>query len=290
MITPAIRRTVQTAAVALLLAAGAAAGLAAQEARELRILVIGENREDLGYVNPGGVLTLQPGAHVRLRMQSVYGGNHSPRYPSARFADSKGYDAVYIAGGDQEVGNAKIEVATQPRQRDEVLYYQILDQDKGIPAHMMKGSFTIRVASVGRPGPGGSGPIVPPGGSHSSEQELVRALYRGILLREPDDSGYRTAVDRLRREGRSAVIEVARDIANSEESRRGVYDRTNVSHQQRLNALYENLLGLSADRVDRDQYNSDFERLSRGDVGRVVEGMVRSERFRERFELDGIRY
>jgi hypothetical protein len=289
MITPAIRRTVQTAAVALLLAAGAGAGLAAQEAHELRILVISENREDLGYVNPGGVLTLQPGAHVRLRMQSIYGGNHSPRYPSARFTDSKGYDAVYITGGDQQIGNAKIEVATRPRNRDEVLYYQILDQDKGIPARMMKGSFTIRVASEGRPG-GGSGPIVPPGGSNSSEQELVRALYRGILLREPDDSGYRTALDKLRREGRSAVIEVARDIANSQESRYGVYDRTNVSHQQRLNAMYENLLGLSPDRVDRDQYNGDFERIARGDIGRVVEGMVRSERFRERFDLAGIRY
>jgi hypothetical protein len=284
------KKILTTAAAALLLASLGTAELAAQSARELRILVIGENREDLGYVNPGEVLTLPPGARVRLRMQAVYGGNRSERYPSTRFTEGKGSDAIYISGGDQEIGNARVEVASRPRNREEVIRYQILDRDLGIPADLMNGSITVRVGangtSVYQP-PVNQPPVVQPSGR---DAEMVRALYRGILLRDPDPSGNASALDKLRREGRSAVRDIAIDLAESRESRYEVYDRTGVSQQQRLNALYENLLGLSGDSVDRDQYNDDFARLSRGDVVAVVDGMVRSERFRDRFELGGVRY
>jgi hypothetical protein len=276
-----------TAAAALLLASLGAAELAAQPARELRILVIGENREDLGYVNPGEVLTLPPGARVRLRMQALYGGNRSERYPSTRFTEGKGSDAVYISGGSQEIGNARVEVASRPRNREEVIRYQILDRDLGIPADLMNGSITVRVGTNGTPVT--QPPVVQPQPT-GRDAELVRALYRGILLRDPDTGGNASALDKLRREGRSAVDDIARDLAGSRESRYEVYERTGVSHQQRLNALYENLLGLTGDSIDRDQYNDDFARLGRGDVVGVVEGMVRSERFRDRFELDGVRY
>jgi hypothetical protein len=288
MLTKRIQRPFLTAAAALLLASWGTAELAAQPARELRILVIGENREDLGYVNPGQVLNLPPGARVRLRMQAVYGGNRSERYPSTRFTEGKGSDAVYIAGGDQEVGNARLEVATRPRNREEVIRYQILDRDLNIPRDLMNGSITVRVdGNAANPGyPGTPNQPLPDG----QDADLVRALYRGILMRDPDASGASNALDKLRREGRSAVAEIARGMAESQESRYGVYDRTGVSQQQRLNAIYENLLGLAADDVDRDQYNSDFERLSRGNVVAVVDGIVRSERFRERFRLDGVRY
>lgn len=288
MWTKKIQRPILTAVAALLLASWGAAELAAQPARELRILVIGDNREDLGYVNPGQVLNLAPGSRVRLRMQAVYGGNRSERYPSTRFTEGKGSDAVYISGGDQEVGNARLEVATRPRNREEVIRYQILDRDLGIPADLMNGSITVRVdRNAANPGdPGAPSQPLPTG----QDAELVRALYRGILMRDPDASGASSALDKLRREGRSAVGDIARSLAESEESRRGVYDRTGVSQQQRLNAIYENLLGLAADDVDRDQYNSDFERLSRGNVVAVIDSVVRSERFRERFALGGLRY
>lgn len=279
------KKILTTAAAALLLACLGTAELAAQSARELRILVIGDNREDLGYVNPGEVLTLPPGARVRLRMQAVYGGNRSERYPSTRFTEGKGSDAVYISGASQEIGNARIEVASRPRNREEVIHYRILDRDLGIPADLMNGSIVVRVGTDGTPVY--QPPVAPVAGR---DAELVRALYRGILLRDPDPSGNASALDKLRREGRSAVRDIAIDLAESQESRYDVYERTGVSRQQRLNAMYENLLGLAGDSVERDQYNHDFERLSRGDVVAVVDGIVRSERFRDRFELEGIRY
>ncbi len=280
------RRPLLTAAAVLLLASWGTAELSAQAAREVRILVLGENREDLGFVTPGQVLTLAPGARVRLRMQAVYGGNRSERYPSTRFTEGKGSDAVYIAGSDQEIGNARVEVASRPRNREEVIRYQILDRDLGIPNDLMNGSFTVRVDGSAT-NPGIPGDPLPPTGQ---DAELIRALYRGILLRDPDASGNASALDKLRREGRSAVIDIARGLAESQESRYGVYDRTGVSQQQRLNAIYENLLGLAADDVDRDQYNEDFTRVSRGNVVAVIDNIVRSERFRDRFELGGVRY
>jgi hypothetical protein len=285
MWTKKIQRPILTAVAALLLASWGAAELAAQPARELRILVIGDNREDLGYVNPGQVLNLAPGARVRLRMQAVYGGNRSERYPSTRFTEGKGSDAVYISGGDQEIGNARLEVATRPRNREEVIRYQILDRDLNIPRDLMSGSITVRVDGNAA-NPGTPGDPQPSG----QDAELVRALYRGILMRDPDASGASNALDKLRREGRSAVADIARSLAESEEGRRGVYDRTGVSQQQRLNAIYENLLGLAAGDVDREQYTEDLERMSRGNLVAVVDGIVRSERFRDRFGLGGLRY
>ena len=66
-----------------------------------------------------------------------------------------------------------------------------------------------------------------------------------------------------------------------DESRIGVYEREGVCNQQRLLAMYKNLLGLSADQIDREQWEEDLQRMNAGQIDAVVVGMVRSPRFQQ---------
>jgi len=87
-------------------------------------------------------------------------------------------------------------------------------------------------------------------------------------------------------------VQVAEQLAKSDESRIRVYEREGVCNEQRLLSLYKNLLGLSADQIDREQWDADLRRLSNGQIDAVVAGMVRSSRFQQLHNLErvAIRY
>jgi hypothetical protein len=58
-----------------------------------------------------------------------------------------------------------------------------------------------------------------------------------------------------------------------------------VGPVERLNALYQALLGLSNTTADQTQWNHDFRAMRDGQIAQVVEGIVRSDRFRSRYNL-----
>lgn len=105
-------------------------------------------------------------------------------------------------------------------------------------------------------------------------------IYLAILLREPDP-GAQGTVDSIDRGGYEAAVKAAVGIAESEESR----NRVSASNEDRLSSLYQNLLGMSPDQVDRAQYDNDLRRMSSGRIADVVSAMVQSTRFQTRAKL-----
>jgi len=109
-------------------------------------------------------------------------------------------------------------------------------------------------------------------------QAIVAALYHGILLRDPDPSA-QTWIDTIRREGFAGVLRAAHEVASSRESKIDLYGRADVSNQQRLVALYRNLLGIEASSVDGGLWQSQLAQLNAGDIAGIVDWMVRRPEF-----------
>ena len=248
-----------------------------------------EGRDDIATVRDGDTVTLPEGMRVRLIMTAVPTGSaRRPLYPATTFSDlSKG--GVRITRSNSENSTADLEVVPSRRiDRIETIRYQI--DESWVPASLRTGSFLVRVGEAGtaaevtRRGSSRRG-----GASWSVNddraRDLTRALYQGILMREPDAAGARGTTEAIQSGGYDALVRAAVGIANSDESRIRVYERQGVCNEQRLLALYKNLLGLSADQVDRRQWDADLKRMSGGEITRVVEDILRSDRFRSRYDL-----
>ena len=119
-------------------------------------------------------------------------------------------------------------------------------------------------------------------GSRSAD-EVLAALYRGILLRAPDQAAVARRDD-IARNGYTGVLRQAREIAESRESEIDVYQR-GTCNQQRLLALYKELLGRESAQIDQGTWRGELEHLERGDVAEVVVDMVESRDFQDRFGL-----
>lgn len=275
-----ISRTLLPAVVAVLMCPLAARPADAQSSRRadidaVRILVRdAATREELGTVEPGGTITLPEGAHVRINMQAIPDvSSRNPLYPATEFTDLN-RTGVRITRASEENAAADLEILPMRNpSRIQTIQYRITDT--WVPAGLRTGSFSIRV--------------VPEGGStanfnYGQAQNLTRTLYRAILMREPDRDANAT-IRAIQRGGYDALVQAAVNLAGSDESRIQVYERENVCNQQRLLALYKNLLGVSAAQINRSQWDADLRRLERGDIDQVVESLLRSDRFRSRYDI-----
>jgi hypothetical protein len=232
-------------------------------------------RQELGTVEPGGTITLPEGAHVRINMTAIPKGSYrNPLYPATEFVDLN-RTGVRITRSNEENAAADLEILTMRNpSRIQRIEYRITDT--WVPAGLRTGSFSVRV--------------VPEGGSTRGffsgdrARDLTRTLYRAILMREPD-AGAGATIRTIQRGGYDALVQAGVNLADSDESHIRVYERENVCNQQRLLALYKNLLGLSADQISRSQWDADLRRLDRGDIAQVVENLLRSDRFRSRYDL-----
>ncbi|HEX4965133.1 MAG TPA: hypothetical protein VF173_30270 [Thermoanaerobaculia bacterium] len=236
-------------------------------------------QQDIGSVEPGGTISVPAGSQVRLILAAVPSGNRPPVYPAATFSDQS-QGGLRFTRTRPENGTADVQVGNAKGNRGQAVGYQV--QDDRVPANLRSGTIYIQVV------PGAATPESVGSLSGSARaQELTRMLYRAILLRDPDP-GAQGTVDSIERGGYDALVQAAVGIANSKESRFQIPQSTN--NEERLSALYQNLLGLSADRVDRQQYESDLRRLNQGQIGDVVSGMVQSDRFRSRANVASVRY
>jgi hypothetical protein len=275
-----VSRTILPAVFAALLWPLAAPPAEAQSSRRadigaVQILVRDiATREVLGTVDPGGTLTLPEGARVRINMQAIPTGSYrNPLYPATEFIDLN-RTGVRITRSREENAAADLEILPMRNpNRTQRIEYRITET--WVPASLRTGTVSIRV--------------VPEGGqtgnwSNARARNLTERLYEAILLREPDANANST-IRSIQRGGYEALVDAAVDLANSDESRIQVYEREDVCNQQRLLALYRNLLGLSASQISRSQWDADLQRLDRGEIAQVVENLVRSERFRDRYDI-----
>lgn len=234
-------------------------------------------RRELGRVEPGGTITLPERAHVRINMTAIpNGSSRRLLYPATEFTDVT-RTGVRITRSNEENAAADLDILPMRNpSRIQTIRYRITDT--WVPANLRTGSFSIRVVPEGTSGQAGYW-------SSDRARDLTRALYQGILMREPDTDANGT-IRSIQRGGYEALVDAAVNIADSDESRIRVYEREGVCNQQRLLAIYKNLLGLSASQISRSRWDADLRRLNNGDIAQVVEDIVRSDRFRSRYDVD----
>ncbi len=238
----------------------------------------------IATVRPGGTVTLQEGQKVRLIMTALHTGQaRGPYYPETEFTETEpGRGRVRVTRTSVENANATVEIVNpnnSNRNWTETLRYKIVE-DIALPNGQREGSVTIRVEPASA-----SFPIQIGSASARSARELTNLLYRGILLRDLDETGASPYIARIEDGGYPALIEVAREIARSEESRARVYERTGATNPQRLDALYLNLLNLSGTQIDRSQWDENLSLMSQGRLEEVVANLVRSDRFQDLYGL-----
>lgn len=231
--------------------------------------------EIISTVRPGGTVTLQEGQKVRLIMSALHTGQGRAYYPETEFTELEpGRGRVRVTRTSVENANATVEIVNLPnsnRSWTETLRYKVVEEI-AIPNGQREGSVTIRVEPASASAPIGSA-------SAKSARELTNLLYRGILLRDLDETGAASYISRIENDGYPALVQIAQEMARSEESRVRVYERTGATNQQRLDALYLNLLGLSASQVDSAERDANMRMISGGRMEQLVTNLVSSDRF-----------
>ncbi|MEA2559071.1 MAG: hypothetical protein QOH06_575 [Acidobacteriota bacterium] len=244
-------------------------------------------------VQPGGTITLREGQRVRLIMTADHPGQKGIIYPETEFTEADpGRGWVRVTKTNVDNANATLRIVRPSgtnRSRTETLSYRIVESigTAGIRDSLRQGTINVRVEPAAA---AGSSPTSVP--TRQQARDLTDRLYQAILMRKLDETGARTHIDNIAKGGYQALIQVAERIAESDESRIGVYEREGVCNQQRLLSMYKNLLGMSASQIDREQWEEDLRRMNAGDIDAVVAGMVRSPRFQQLHNLErmAIRY
>lgn len=106
--------------------------------------------------------------------------------------------------------------------------------------------------------------------SHFQAERIADRLYRGILGREPDAAGLKSAVADIQR---GDLERVADGMLRSEEFRE---NRAGLSPSKLLDSLYRGLLSRAPDSDGRRMYLDDLERR---DFERVVDALLASPEF-----------
>jgi hypothetical protein len=288
-------RTILSAAIAALLCPMVAPPARAQRAIPpiggIDILVRNiDDKSDAVRLASGGTVNLPEGVHVRVNVEAVpANGSRTPIYPNTVFTDLN-RSGIQILRANP--ANAAVDLMILPirgsSRRIQRIGYKI--NESYVPARLREGTINIQVVPNGNaslpPATGGNGGHGDHGGhgwGDDKARDLTRVLYQGILMRDLDP-GARGTVDAIRNGGYNALIDSAVSIANSNESRFAIPGR-GVTMEQRLQAMYQSLLGLAPNQVDPGSWRSDLQTLNNGHIAQVVENIVRSDRFRSRYSL-----
>ena len=225
---------------------------------------------ETALLSDGQTLRLEQGQTVILRVVAPDKTNPASErvYLAARYSVERGEDRVSLHDADVQKGWVELTASAgrQGRREPVVVRWELAERVLLEQAGLARGSIRVEV----EPGP------------HRYGEEAVAELYRGILLREPD-SGARSWTERVSRGGFEELLKVAQAIAESRESEIDVYTR-GACNQQRLLALYRQLLGVEPAALDQRRWRAELDRMGRGDIAGVVLDIVRSSAYRQRHE------
>ena len=243
----------------------------AQRIQDIRVAVwTPREHSESALLSDGQTLRLEQGQTVILRVVAPAKSNPVPErvYLAARYGVERSDDRVSLQAVDIQKGWVEL-TAREGRwdRRDPVVVrWELAENVLLAEPGLARGAIRVEIE---------------PGLSRYGE-EAVAELYRGILLREPD-AGARGWVERVSRGGYEELLAAAQAIAESRESEIEVYAR-GACNQQRLLALYRQLLGVESAAVDQSRWRADLDRMGRGDIAGVVLDLVRSAAYRERHE------
>ena len=196
-----------------------------------------ESEQVIATVRPGGTITLREGQRVRLIMTADHPGQRGVVYPETEFTEADpGRGWVRVTRTNVDNANATLRVVRPSgttRTRTETLRYRIVE-NIGMPDSLRQGTVNVRVEPASTSSSSAT--------TRQQARDLTGKLYQAILMRNLDETGARTFVDSIAKGGYPALIQAAERIAESDESRIGVYEREVVCNQQRLLSMYKNLL------------------------------------------------
>ena len=250
----------------------AAASHGTVDAVKIAVIDPRTNRE-LAVLDPGGTLTLPPDEERLLRLfEPPEQGRAERQAIPAEFGFGPVQTALQIVSHSVSRGEAVVRLrrgANTSSGGGAALHvgYHIDDDVDLAHENMRLGRVLVDVSA---------------GGGRSAD-DIVAALYRGILLRAPDQAAAARRDD-IARNGYAGVVRQAREIAESRESEIDVYQR-GACNQQRLLALYKELLGREAPQIDQRTWRAELQHLERGDIAEVVNDIVASRDFQTRFDL-----
>jgi hypothetical protein len=239
-------------------------------AQEIQIKDL-ESGTIIDTVEPGGTVILAEGAQIRLIMSVQAKGR--TYYPYTKYWKAqRSAGAVRITHASIENANVTL-LAIGGAGSSERINYEITEDVRG----ELEGFVTIRIQEEEEE------EDAAPSGHHNTgwAGEITDTLYHGILMRDMDASGGRSYSERIRNGNYATVVQIAQEIARSQESRVDMYEQRRITNRQRLDALYEHLLQLGSDDIDEQEWADNLERLNAGRIGDVVSDMVRSQRFRQ---------
>lgn len=256
-------------------------------------------RDEASEIAPGGRFSLPENGRFRVMMMAYTSGGHDRIYPATVFREAQvGRGGVKITKESGQNSNYIVDVLNIRERygsRSERVSYEI--NDARVPRNLRTGSFVIDVLSSeeinnpqGQQGQGGGWGRRPdrnddgdrPGiNVRTRAGQMTQVLYRAILMREPD-AGAQGFTDRIERDGYDGLVRAAVTIAESNESRRDIYQqKPELTPAKRVTQIYRELLGVREGEYDRRTFEEDVRLVEDGKVAVVVGEIVRSQRFRD---------
>jgi hypothetical protein len=201
-------------------------------------------------------------------------------HPATRYRVVSGGDRIAILSTNEKHGELTLEGR---REGVTVVTWEVYEP--GLKLAKGSGRLELRVSAAAT-GSGNSSAPVSSGTAtlEGKAESVVRGLYRGILMRDPDP-GSATYVDKLRRSGWNGLDQVVREIAESDESHRGVYTRSGVCDPQRILALHKELLGHGENEIPRAEWDRQRDQFQARDYGDVAVELVHRAEFRSHFGI-----
>ena len=240
-----------------------------------------ETRDEIAELQLGDTLELEAGQSVILRLYAPKG--HGP-------GDQRNYLAakLYVQGGagaelsavDESKGSWQVTAAAKRGVAE--IRYELPDGIEVTRPYMAKGSIKVEVAAPAViASPEAPAEPAPEAIEMAKAEGIVERLYRGILLREPNlDKGKgQEWVEEIGKGGYPALVQVAREISDSEESQVKVAERGH-DHRERLMAIENELLDFEPGKVDKYQMKDHLDMLEDGQITAVVMDIVYSPEFR----------
>lgn len=249
--------------------------------RDLQFAIEAEKREGVDplIITPGEGFRINEGQRLVIRAVASQVGRSNRVYPAVRYFVVAGGDSISLDDARQNMGTVAVEARESSRQQPSqqqraVIGYQLLN-NVALEGIESEGRIEVELVSQRTDY------------DARSANALVADLYRGILLREPD-SAARNWATRIDRDGYEGLVQAARAIADSEESRKGVYGR-GVCDQARLLAFYKNFLGVSEPQIPIAEWNRGLELLDQRRYADLVTEMLARQEFFTRRDLDAPR-
>ena len=257
-------------ALVALVAAAVAPAVASHPIQRLSIAVLDHNGREIAVISPDQTVMLPRDTPIQLRMFEQLGNER--RIIPTEFRVQRGSEALNHTRNRQDRGEVTVELRHDARPTGPLyLEYTIHDSVQLANDRMRRGNLRVEIGDSG-------------GMGQAEVDRMVGALYRGILLREPDQQGALSARQSILTGGWAGLSRLAQEIASSRESEIDVYER-GACNQQRLLAMYRELQGRESRNIDQRTWRAQLEQMERGDISGVVAALTETPEFQNRFGL-----